>query len=96
MADQADSILNDIETLSGRLRGPITTGMQLDGWLPESMEDVLSVLERLALQIRTTGNLPPLSERPAHMARYLDAWGIHNGSLYNDLRALGRRLLEAG
>jgi hypothetical protein len=89
MEPQVAEVLQKIEALKLRLREPIDKEMQAGGWREESARALAESLEELAAKTKATGELPPISERPRHMARGLDMWGIHYGGPYDDMVALG-------
>lgn len=94
MEPQVAEVLQNIEALKLRLEQPIDDKMRAGGWQEESARALAETLEALAAKTRAAGELPPMSERPQHMARGLDMWGIHSGGPYEDMIALGEQLRD--
>lgn len=95
MTPLAVQVRQIVETLANRLTEPVTEEMWAGGWRDESAHSMGEALDELAAKIRMADDIPPLSERPRHMARGLDMWEFHGGGPYDRLLVLGRSLEQA-
>jgi hypothetical protein len=92
MTPEALEVLSTLKELNIRLTEPVNEEMRACGWRDDSPAMVAEILATFAAKVRIQGELPPKSERPWDMIRYLDHMGIRGGGPYADLLAFGRKL----